>query len=195
MKIDGTTCLVTGAGGGIGAALARRLHTVGAGHVIVSDKDGDAARRVARDIGATAIACDVADAGALTAMADRALADHGRVDILCSNAGILRTDTDAGVASLSVSAFCTSTSSAVRSVTTAAAPASASAMASTPSPSSATSFFSLFFSFFSPFFSFFSFFFFLRNSRRFEKLAINISTVKHKTQTAHVCQISMNFLS
>lgn len=78
------TTLITGAGSGIGAALARVLAARGES-VIVSDVDGDAAARVAGSIGAPAIAAelDVSDRDQYAALVGR----H-EIDALISNAGI-----------------------------------------------------------------------------------------------------------
>ncbi len=83
---------VTGAGSGIGAAGARKMAEAGA-HVVVTDRDGDAAEAIAASLageglGAEALALDVTDDDALTAAIDRAAATHGRLDILHSHAGI-----------------------------------------------------------------------------------------------------------
>lgn len=78
--LTGRRALVTGGGSGIGAACAARLAADGA-HVIVADVDGDAARRVAGDLGGEAWQVDLSDTAAL---ADLELT----VDVLVNNAGI-----------------------------------------------------------------------------------------------------------
>jgi NAD(P)-dependent dehydrogenase (short-subunit alcohol dehydrogenase family) len=88
----GKTAVVTGGGNGIGAALCRRLVANGA-QVVVSDVDAESAEKVAstlREGGgkAAAIVCDVSDRASVEAMADQAIAEFGRVDIVCNNAGV-----------------------------------------------------------------------------------------------------------
>ena len=79
--------LITGAGSGIGAAIARTLSTRGF-HVLVTDRDAEAAERVAREIGGEARALDVTDAAAVTAAAQAAITQHERLDVWVSNAGV-----------------------------------------------------------------------------------------------------------
>jgi NAD(P)-dependent dehydrogenase (short-subunit alcohol dehydrogenase family) len=88
MELRDTVTIVTGAGSGIGAALARRFAAEGAAAVVVSDRDGDAAARIAADIGGTADTTDVTDEAAVAALVERTLAAHGRIDLFCSNAGV-----------------------------------------------------------------------------------------------------------
>ncbi|MGC0209853.1 SDR family oxidoreductase [Streptomyces levis] len=79
---QGSGVVVTGAGGGIGAALARRFASEGA-RVVVNDLDAERAKRVAEEIGGIAVA---GDASAVVADARDAL--DGTVDVYCANAGV-----------------------------------------------------------------------------------------------------------
>jgi 3-oxoacyl-[acyl-carrier protein] reductase len=84
-RFDGRTALVTGAGAGIGAAVARRLAAEGA-TVAVIDRDGDAAQAVADEIGGSGAAADVSNREDVRA----ALASLGTIHIVVNNAGISR---------------------------------------------------------------------------------------------------------
>lgn len=74
--------VVTGAGGGIGAALARRFAAEGA-RVVVNDLDAQKIKAIADETGATAVA---GDASAIVEEAREAL--DGKVDVYCANAGL-----------------------------------------------------------------------------------------------------------
>ncbi len=80
--------LVTGAGSGLGAAIARRLAADGA-TVVVNDIDEVAAKAVAADIDGEAAAFDVGDSAAFDAAVDALVDRHGRIDILVNNAGVI----------------------------------------------------------------------------------------------------------
>lgn len=88
MDVRDAVVVVTGGGSGIGAALARRFAADGARAVAVVDRSADAARQVAAEIGASAHAVDVSDEAAVRTLVDELLAEHGRIDLFCSNAGI-----------------------------------------------------------------------------------------------------------
>ena len=57
MKVSGKVCVVTGAAGGIGEAIARRYAKEGAKGVVVADRDADRLAAVARDIKGVAVPC------------------------------------------------------------------------------------------------------------------------------------------
>jgi NAD(P)-dependent dehydrogenase (short-subunit alcohol dehydrogenase family) len=80
--------LITGAGSGLGAAIARRLAEEGA-TVVVNDLHEDAAAVVAKEVDGEVAAFDVADSGAFDAAVDGTVERHGRLDVLVNNAGIL----------------------------------------------------------------------------------------------------------
>ena len=88
MIIKDSVVVVTGGGSGIGAAMARRFHVGGAAAVIVADLNGDAAQRVAAEVGGTAMTVDVTNPDAIAGLVDATLQQHGRIDLFCSNAGI-----------------------------------------------------------------------------------------------------------
>lgn len=96
MNFGDAVCIVTGAGGGIGAALAKGLHARGAAHVVVADIDAEAASAVASEIAGTAVACDMSDAQSVADLVASTEDRHGRIDLICSNAGILRPDPPGG---------------------------------------------------------------------------------------------------
>ncbi|GAA1758851.1 MULTISPECIES: SDR family oxidoreductase [Streptomonospora] len=89
-SIPGTTAVVTGAAGGIGLAIARRLLHQGAARVVIIDLDADRVAAAAEELGdrADGVAFDVADEAAAAAAVARIEEDHGPIDLWCSNAGV-----------------------------------------------------------------------------------------------------------
>ena len=90
-RVDPRAVLVTGAGRGLGAAIARELAGAGWG-VMVADLDGDAARDGAARIrssggDATSIAVDVADEASARGAVEAVMGTYGRLDVLVNNAG------------------------------------------------------------------------------------------------------------
>ncbi|MEV4582083.1 SDR family oxidoreductase [Nonomuraea jabiensis] len=89
---DNKICLITGAGSGIGRAMAVGFAKAGA-RVVACDVNEESARRTAADIGAAALAvtADIGDEAAVAALVGTAIDAHGRIDVLCNNAGIMDT--------------------------------------------------------------------------------------------------------
>jgi 3-oxoacyl-[acyl-carrier protein] reductase len=83
MSLEGKTAVITGASGGIGAAVARLLHERGVNLGLASRRGADLGleRAVARS-------CDVRDLDALVELCDATAAAFGGIDIVVANAGV-----------------------------------------------------------------------------------------------------------
>lgn len=88
MEIRDRVVVITGGASGIGAAMARRFAHEGARVVVVADIDAAGAESVAGEVGGDAYVLDVSDEDATAEMIRGVDRDHGRLDILCLNAGI-----------------------------------------------------------------------------------------------------------
>ncbi|MBV9200066.1 MAG: SDR family oxidoreductase [Alphaproteobacteria bacterium] len=92
-KLDGKVALITGSGRNIGRATALKLAGEGA-HIVVNARanqaEADTVAREVRDLGvkSLAILADVANKNQVDTLAERALSEFGRVDILINNAAI-----------------------------------------------------------------------------------------------------------
>src|SRR4051812_42764760 len=89
MELSGRGVVVTGAGHGIGRALAHRMARAGA-RVVVNDLDADAAAAVAGEVGGCAAPGDAASVDGVAALVERARAELGEVDVWFGNAGVDR---------------------------------------------------------------------------------------------------------
>jgi NAD(P)-dependent dehydrogenase (short-subunit alcohol dehydrogenase family) len=87
--------LVTGANRGIGHEIARQLGAKGF-HVLLGARDAEEGQAAAERLGATWLPLDVAETESAREAADWTRAEHGRLDVLINNAGVLL-DEEAGV--------------------------------------------------------------------------------------------------
>jgi meso-butanediol dehydrogenase / (S,S)-butanediol dehydrogenase / diacetyl reductase len=83
MELEGKVALITGASGGIGAAVARKLHAAGASVGLLSRRGDDLG--LERGLG---VACDVRDRDAVGSAANGVVERFGRLDIAVANAGV-----------------------------------------------------------------------------------------------------------
>ncbi len=87
MEVRGRGVVVTGAGHGIGRAIARRMAAEGA-QVVVNDLDAEAVTAVAEEIGGHAVPGDAATEAGVAALVEDATERLGAVDVYFANAGI-----------------------------------------------------------------------------------------------------------
>ncbi len=87
MRLEGKTAIVTGAGSGFGAGIARKFAAEGA-RVMVADINMEGAEAVAAEVGGIAQKVDVANGESVAAMIKAAQEAFGQIDILVNNAGI-----------------------------------------------------------------------------------------------------------
>src|SRR5690606_10506496 len=93
VEIPGAVVVVTGAGSGIGAAMARRFAADGAAGLCLADLDLAAVTSLADelagdDLRTLALQVDVGERGEVEAMIARTEDELGPIDLLCSNAGV-----------------------------------------------------------------------------------------------------------
>jgi NAD(P)-dependent dehydrogenase (short-subunit alcohol dehydrogenase family) len=88
MELTNKHVVITGGGGGIGGALARRLAEEGTKAVVVADRDLGRAEAVAADFGGLAVQFDAAQESGVKALIEQASAANGPIDIFISNAGV-----------------------------------------------------------------------------------------------------------
>jgi NAD(P)-dependent dehydrogenase (short-subunit alcohol dehydrogenase family) len=92
-RLAGRIAVVTGGGGGIGLASARRLHAEGA-TVVIADIDERAGSAAADQVSGSFVPVDVSDEASVNALFDNVVSGHGAVDIAVNNAGISPPDDD-----------------------------------------------------------------------------------------------------
>lgn len=93
--MDGKACVVTGAGSGIGRAIAAGLAARGGSVVVADIRPGPAEETVEEIVAdggrALAVEADVTDGSSVSALMDRAADEYGGIDILVNNAGVHET--------------------------------------------------------------------------------------------------------
>jgi NAD(P)-dependent dehydrogenase (short-subunit alcohol dehydrogenase family) len=87
MKLQDAGVVITGGGGGIGAAMARKFSAAGA-RIVLADITPGPVHEIAAELGATAVVCDAASADGVASLIDQARAALGSIDLFCANAGI-----------------------------------------------------------------------------------------------------------
>ncbi|MEM7767023.1 MAG: SDR family oxidoreductase [Pseudomonadota bacterium] len=88
MELKDRIIVVTGAASGIGRAMVKRYNAEGAKLVVSADLDGDGAAKTAADFGGVALTTDVSREADIQRLIETVEADHGPIDLFCSNAGI-----------------------------------------------------------------------------------------------------------
>jgi NAD(P)-dependent dehydrogenase (short-subunit alcohol dehydrogenase family) len=102
-RLEGKVCVITGAGGGMGADAAVRFSEEGA-EVVAADVDGAAAEEVASEVGGFALQVDVADEESVRMLYAAAAERFGGIDVLYNNAGISPAD-DASILETDLAAW------------------------------------------------------------------------------------------
>ncbi len=92
-RLTGRVAVITGGGGGIGLATARRFVAEGA-RVVIADVDEAAGQAAAKEVDGTFVSADVTDEAAVHALFSKAVEVYGGLDIAFNNAGISPTDDD-----------------------------------------------------------------------------------------------------
>jgi NAD(P)-dependent dehydrogenase (short-subunit alcohol dehydrogenase family) len=88
MNLTDRIVVITGAASGIGRAMARRFAAEGAKLIVCADRDEPGVKAVASEVGGVAFKVDVSIEADIQSLIETVEADHGPIDLFCSNAGI-----------------------------------------------------------------------------------------------------------
>lgn len=90
MNTERRVTVITGAGSGIGRAMAHAFARAG-DRVVAADIDEDSAAKTVAELGTDALAVrtDISNLDAVNQLVERTLAAYGRIDVLCNNAGVM----------------------------------------------------------------------------------------------------------
>lgn len=89
-RFENKVAVVTGGSGGIGSAICKRLASEGA-HVVICDLNEDASVALSKEISNASVeTVDIAKGPDARSMIERVISQHGKLDVLCNNAGINR---------------------------------------------------------------------------------------------------------
>ena len=97
MRLEGKAALVTGAGSGIGRAIAREFDREGA-KLLLAEIDEDSGRAIAGEIEARFLRCDTSREDDVRSAVQAAVEAFGRLDIMVNNAGVAQRDWDMTIA-------------------------------------------------------------------------------------------------
>ena len=87
MEMMNRVAVITGGSGGIGKAMAKAFLAEGAKAVVLADLNAGAVATAAKEIGCSGKTCDVTDESQVAALVNETIAEHGKIDLFCSNAG------------------------------------------------------------------------------------------------------------
>ncbi len=87
MELNGKVGIITGGGGGIGQAMAKKFLLQGARAIVLADLDEARLKASASEIGCDWRTCDVTDEKQVRSLIEYTLREYGCVDLYCSNAG------------------------------------------------------------------------------------------------------------
>ena len=88
MDLKDRIIVITGAASGIGRAMAQRFAAEGPKLIVCADRDEAGAKATAAGIGGVAFKVDVSREADIQGLIEKVEADHGPIDLFCSNAGI-----------------------------------------------------------------------------------------------------------